>query len=190
MRNPLTKLNIFRILNDHISTLKDYGKKRVSLFDAFTFFVFPALVSAVLVFFNIRLSAEFANLLITVFSIFAGLLFNLQILMFDVIGKVSDTKMLPTGLNSQQSLNRRLFLLESVSFNISFEVLLCLFGVLLLAISTLFQNSLVQIIVSVTAFYVVILFSLTLAMVLRRIHGLLSDEIRIQKEIIRTGTGQ
>lgn len=185
MSNPLAKLNIFRILKDHISTLKDYGKNKLSFFDLLTFFLLPAIVSSLLVNFDIRLSTEFSTLLITAFSIFAGLLFNLLVLVFDVIGKVSSTEKLPVSLSSQQSLDRRISILESVSFNISFEILLCLFGVLLLSISTLFQNNFVQVVSSILSFYVVILFALTLAMILRRVHGLLNDEIRIQREIIK-----
>ena len=185
MSNPLAKINVFRIVKDHISTLKDYGKSKVSTFDLLIFFLCPMFVSVALVLFDVRLTTELASLLITVFSIFAGLLFNLQILMFDVIGKVSNTEALPETLNNWRSLNRRMLILESVSFNISFEVLLCLSGVVLLAVSTLFKNLTIQTIVSAAAFYIVILFSLTLAMVLRRVHGLLSDEIKIQKEIIK-----
>jgi hypothetical protein len=184
--NPFAKINILRIVKDHISTFKNYGESTISKFDVLFFFVGPLLVSLFLVFsLKAQLTSELANLLITVFSIFAGLLFNLQILMFDAIGKVSNIESLPANLNNQSSLTRRMSLLESVSFNISFEVLLCLSGVLLLATSTVFRESKIQYIFSMASFYVVISFSLTLAMVLKRVHGMLSDEIRTQKELLR-----
>lgn len=187
MRNPLAKVNVFRIVKDHVSTLKNYGASKVSTSDIVIFFILPLAASGCMVFvFDMELDSDLANLLITVFSIFAGLLFNLQVLMFDAIGKVSSTENLPSGINQKNSFRRRMILLESVSFNISFEVLLCLLGVLLLAISTLFKGSIASSIFSTASFYVVILFSLTLAMVLRRVHGMLSDEIQIQKEILRS----
>lgn len=185
MSNPLVKINVLPIFKDHFYTLRNYGKEKVSKLDSFLFFFFPLLISAVLYYFNIHLTNSFANILITVFSIFAGLLFNLQILMFDAIGKVSSAEMLPEIFASQQSLNVRISLLETISLNVSFEILLCLSGVLILAASTLFKNMVAQAIFSVISFYIIIVFSVTLAMVLKRVHALLKNEIAIQKGILK-----
>jgi len=184
MSNPLAKINIFQIVFDHIVTLKDYGRTRVSRFDLFFFFTFPLLASLILVLFRIQLNKDLVNLLITAFSIFAGLLFNLQVLMFDVIGKISNFDKRSDTLSTNQSINRRITILQSVSMNISFEILVCILGVLFLAISTLSSNLYFQKIFSVIGFYIVILFALTLMMVLKRVHVLLVDEVKIQKEII------
>lgn len=185
MSSPLAKINIFQIIVDHVATLKDYGRPKTSKFDIFLFFIVPLLGSTLLVVLKIQLNNDLVNLLITVFSIFAGLLFNLQVLMFDVIGKVSNIENLPDTLSSQQSLHRRITILENVSMNISFEILVSILGVLFLAISTLSSNPIFQKVVSVIGFYIVILFSLTLAMVLKRVHVLLGDEVKIQKHIIQ-----
>lgn len=189
MGDAFSKINILKIVIDHISTLKDFGRSKISRFDIFIFFIFPFLLSAFLIYFKVNLNNELANLLITVFSIFAGLLFNLQILMFDIVGKVSDVETLPDSLVSKQSLNRRISILESVSLNISFEILLCILGVLVLATSTLSQKSAFQVLFSLIVFYIVILFALTLAMVLKRVHALLTDEIEIQKRKIKNING-
>lgn len=185
MRNDFSKINILKIVIDHVSTLKDFGRSKISRFDVFVFFISPLILASSLVYFRTILNSELANLLITVFSIFAGLLFNLQILMFDIVGKVSDTAGLPGSLASTQSLHRRISILENVSLNISFEILLCIFGVLVLAVSTLSKNLVFQIFFSLIIFYIVSLFALTLAMVLKRIHTLLIDEIKIQKAKIK-----
>lgn len=185
MSDAFSKINILKIVTDHVSTLKDFGRSKISKSDVFIFFILPFFLSALLVYLKINLNSELANLLITVFSIFAGLLFNLQILMFDIVGKVSDVKDLPSSLVSRQSLSRRISILESVSLNISFEILLCILGVLVLAISTLSKSLAFQILFSLVVFYIVILFALTLAMVLKRVHALLTDEIEIQKRKIK-----
>ena len=105
MSNPLAKINIFQIITDHVATLKDYGRPRISKFDIFLFFIVPLLGSSLLVALKIQLNNALVNLLITVFSIFAGLLFNLQVLMFDVIGKVSNTENLPDTLSGSVARN-------------------------------------------------------------------------------------
>lgn len=183
MSNSFSKINVFKILQDHISTLKDYGQDSISKFDIFLFFILPLIISLLLICFRVYLNDDLTSLLITSFSIFAGLLFNLQILMFDIVCKLSNMDNLPKHLVTQRSFQRRITLLEYVAYNISFEILLCLSGVLFLAFSSLHDELLFQAIFSLAVFYIVFLFSLTLAMILRRVHGLIRDEIQIQKDI-------
>jgi F0F1-type ATP synthase assembly protein I len=175
------KINVVRIIADHVATFKDYGQTKTSSWDVFLFFVFPLIVGFILILLGVRLSANLVSLFITVFSVFAGLLFNLQILMFDIVGKASNIKSLPPSLQTSRSIHRRIDALEHVSRNISFEILLSLISVILLPVSTLFLDKISTIVFSFLVFYLVILFTLTLLMVLKRIHGLLSDEIATQR---------
>lgn len=169
------KISIARIISDHISTLKDYGNSKYSKPDIILFFFIPFLISAASVYFGLRLNKDLVGILINVFSIFAGLLFNLLVLLYDVISKISGSA------KSKQSTRLKIDLLEQVFSNISFEILLSLINVILLAISTLFDSKIANSSFSFFVFYLVILFTLSLLMVLKRVHKLLSDEIRDQK---------
>lgn len=180
MNRLFSKINVSVIVSDHFQTLKDFGHSSISIFDIFIFFVLPILLSVLLVLSGFRLTTELVGLLITAFSIFAGLLFNLLILMFDIIGKVSSLDHLPDELQTKQAFTRKITILQNVSYNISFEILICLSGVILLALTGLPHNEVFGTITSLLVFFVVIIFSLTLAMILRRVHGLIVDEIDTQ----------
>jgi len=172
------KISIAKIVGDHVNTLKDYGSSKYSKPDIILFFFVPFIISAASVYFGLLLNKDLVGILINVFSIFAGLLFNLLVLLYDVISKISNS------VKSKQSNQLKINLLEQVFSNISFEILLSLFNVILLAVSTLFNSKIVNSTFSFLIFYLVILFTLSLLMVLKRVHKLLSDEIREQKNSV------
>jgi len=174
-----SKINISGIIKNHFGTLKNYGSNNYSVSNILLFFVAPLASSIVAVYaFKLSLNKDVIGILINVFSIFAGLLFNLLVLVYDVISKVVKPN------STFQSNNLKINLLEEIYFNISFEILLSLFNVLLLAFASLFQQELINSILSIFVFWFVILFSLTLLMVLKRVHKLLSDEIEQQRKSI------
>jgi FtsH-binding integral membrane protein len=170
----LAKINILKIIQDHLDTLKDYGDENYSVEDIILFFIFPFLASFILVtFVQLRLSDSLIGILVNVFSIFAGLLFNLLVLVYDIISKLAR----PND-SSKKSDKFRINILKQIYSNISFEILLSLFNVLLLSVSSLFvKTHLRNAIFSAAVFYLVILFTLTFLMVLKRVHKLLSDGI-------------
>lgn len=166
-----TKINVLRIISDHIATLKDYNNPRHSRSDIILFFITPFFAGLVLVLFQVLLTKDLVGTLINVFAIFAGLLFNLLVLLYDAISKVEQSS------NSLASLKLRIDTLEQIFSNISFKILLALVNVIILAISILFNGKEMNFVFSFLVFYLVILFTLSLLMVLKRIHKLLSDEI-------------
>jgi hypothetical protein len=175
-----SKINISGIIKDHLGTLKNYGSNSYSVSNILLFFVLPFVFSIVFVYvFDLSLNKDVIGILINVFSIFAGFLFNLLVLVYDVISKV--VKATSTPLANQHKIN----LLEEIYFNISFEILLSLVNVLLLAFASLFQQKLISPILSIFVFWFVILFTLTLLMVLKRVHKLLSDEIEQQRQTLK-----
>ncbi|MGF1981013.1 MAG: hypothetical protein RMY30_036250 [Nostoc sp. CmiSLP01] len=174
-----SKINVLDIVKNHIDTLKDYNVTSYSIFDIFFFFIFPFLLSVFFVYLQIRLNKDLVGILINVFSIFAGLLFNLLILIYDVISKIVKSN------NPNPNVDKlKIDTLEHLYFNISFEILLSLFIVILLSVSTLFTNSIANLIFSIFVFSFVITFSLTLLMVLKRVNKLLSHEIKVQRNSI------
>jgi hypothetical protein len=90
----IEKINVFRIFKDHITTLKKYDNAKISKRDITLFFVLPILISIILVYMRILLNDNGINILITSFSIFMALLFNLLLLIYDIVCKEIKWKIL------------------------------------------------------------------------------------------------
>ncbi|MFN6539343.1 MAG: hypothetical protein RM021_023735 [Nostoc sp. EkiNYC01] len=171
-----SKINVLEIVTNHLSTLKEYGASKNSLSDLFLFFLVPFIISLGVVFLRIVLNKDLIGILINVFAIFAGLLFNLLVLVYDAASKAVKSS------NSSQANSLKLEILEQIYFNISFEILLSLLIVVMLSISIMFNNGLANSVFSVFVFFLVISFTLTFLMVLKRVNKLLSQEIEQQKK--------
>jgi len=156
----LSKIDLTKIVKDHLSTLKHHGEKRKSKSDIFLFYGTPIILLSIVLFKNFTFTEEQINILITVFSIFTGLLLNLLLLIYDIVLKISSPKL------------KEQFLKEIYS-NISYTILLAIVIIILLFISCVNSNF----ILSSLAVALILQFVLTLLMILKRVHILLSKEI-------------
>ncbi|MHC5935485.1 hypothetical protein [Nostoc sp.] len=110
----------------------------------------PLIISLCVVFFGIVLNKDLIGILINVFAILAGLLFNLLVLVYDAVSKAVKSS------NSSQANSLKLESFQQIYFNISFEILLSLLIVIMLSISIMFNNGLANSIFSVFVFFLVI----------------------------------
>jgi amino acid transporter len=163
------KINIWLIVLDHVKTMRNFKTHRISVEDILLFLVAPICGGLFLVFgLQFRLDLDAANVLITSLSLFSALLFNLLLLIFDILRKESG--------DEEQPVIRRQFLSQIYS-NVSFGILnavICIALLLLLFINIdlpLFVDA-VNLIVDI----LVINFILTMLMVLKRVHILLRKE--------------
>ncbi|MBP7069988.1 MAG: hypothetical protein KBA97_02840 [Methanothrix sp.] len=124
------KLSVINIIKDHISTLKDYDNGRYSILDLFIFFILPIFVSSIIIYFKVILSDQLVNVLVMSLSVFAGLLFNLLLLVYDIIGKPNSNKR-----------PLRATLLKELSSNISFGILISVVTIILLLVFSLATTS-------------------------------------------------
>ncbi len=83
----IDKINISRIVKDHLATLKDYATGRYRLSDFVLFFGVPLIVAGLLTYFRGIMSEGTALILATSLSLFAALLFNLLLLVYDNVRK-------------------------------------------------------------------------------------------------------
>ncbi len=163
----LTKINIKKIVIDHFKTLRDANSERISISDLALFFIIPFAASTAIVFyFGILLSDNLINILITSLSIFVGLLLNLLVIIFDVVTKLKE--------NGNQETLKKKFLKEIYS-NISFSILLSIVAILFLVLS-LTDNCYFKSVTNVITDALLLFFGITLLMILRRVHILLSNE--------------
>lgn len=164
----IEKIDISNIVKDHISTLKNYETDKYSLWDFVLFFFVPFLIGGGLVYFHFMLTKGIVNGLVTSLSIFAALLFNLLLLIYDIIQKTE---------NSEGIKGLKTTFLRQIYTNISFCILVAISTVILLLISFLdIEIDLFHCILAFFVYYLVSLFILTLFMILKRIHILLSKE--------------
>ncbi len=161
-----SKIDIRDIVRDHFATLVDYETGRRSFSDHILFVVIPLIASGVLLLLRIQLSEPAVTVLITALSIFAGLLFNLLVL----IDSLADRKAAPTGDSDAR------LMMKSIYANLSYAVLISLLTLVPLCLFALTQNCTVRVVTSGFSYFLISHFLLTLLMVLKRIHALLAHE--------------
>lgn len=168
------KINIFSIVKSHILTLKPYNSTDYSLIDVFIFYGIPLILSILLPWQNVFITSDFASTLIDVFSILAGLLLNLLVLIFDSVKQAK-------GSSPQEILRREL--LKELYANVSYCVLLAVIIVSTMLTYNLFkdnlllQKELVKSIITCFTIFCASNFLLSLLMVLKRVNVILSSEI-------------
>jgi len=87
-------------------------------------------VSFTIIYFKVILSDQLVNVLVMSLSVFAGLLFNLLLLVYDIIGKPNSNKR-----------PLRAILLKELSSNISFGILISVITIILLLVFSLVTTS-------------------------------------------------
>ena len=165
-----SKINPKSIITDHLQTLINHRTGKPMKTDYIVFFGIPLIIALIFVcLFKISLDQKAGNILITSLSIFAALLFNLLLLVYDIVRKEEKNPLIIKAL-------------KQVFANISFSIFISIVTVFLLLIDFFFNdiiNSWCYIIASCFDFIIywfVALFTLTLLMILKRIHNLLSNE--------------
>ncbi|MFT3829728.1 MAG: hypothetical protein QM691_08490 [Opitutaceae bacterium] len=171
-----TKLNICRIIGDHLATLHEYKRPKISKGDIFVFFIVPAVIAALITLvLGKTLTRESINFLATVFSIFTGLLLNLLVLIYDGARKIEEK----AEKNSSDSARLQTF--EETFANISYSILISVITLIALFCARLViafnGNAFCDIAlhtISLATFCLTGNFLLTLLMILKRVHALLS----------------
>lgn len=178
-----SKFDIRQIISDHLKTLTDSGSTRPRIDDTFVFFGVPAL-SAALYFIlagdpPAGRETKVDEVLVSAFAIFAALLLNIQVFLLSVNverkgGVAAEPGTEESGedraLRAQQVAMRDKFLEELFS-NISYAILVAssLVGLTLITIFIYIDQ---WRIVKSVQFFMMLHFSLTLYMVMKRIHVL------------------
>lgn len=183
-----SKIDVRQIVLDHFRTLRRHGKKRAAPGDVTLFYILPLVVVLALVLgLGLRVSESLANALFTGVAIFAGLLFNVQLLVYDNIRHIRFTE---DELPAVTDLRRKRF--KELYSNVSYAILVCLLiMVLVLLFNFTFEGGWLKgvrhrlegwldpitvgvqfLVLAVAAHFV-----LTMFMVLKRVHLLLSKEM-------------
>lgn len=164
----VTKINVAEIVKDHCATLVHEHNHKSSLVDYLLFYGLPAVAATLLIYFKGIFGQTVSGILITSYSVFAALLFNLLLLVYDLV------KRDPTS-------NLKLRFLKQIYSNISYSILISIVLIMLLLLQ-LVTLSFPYMIPRLTIAFLVYLFSanfiLTILMVLQRVHSLFSEEFK------------
>lgn len=167
------KLNVADIIKKHLETLYDAsaeGPHKVSVLDAFTFFVLPVVPAAVVACLT-SLSEAFLSAVTMLFAIFAGLLFNLLVLTLDHARKIQ-REIQEGGVHASVK-RSRLRSTQELLYNISFEVLVSVVAVVMALIVILVpEPSWAKQVLDGILVWLVSVFIMSLFMVLKRAHAL------------------
>lgn len=157
------KVNINQVVKNHLATLKNDNTDKAGFDDYVTFLILPLGLAISLTALNVFLSEQAINIVITTLSIFVGLLFNVIVLIFDII-KRDPTKKIKNEV------------LKELVANISFTILISIVSIVL-TIFTFIENPCIKIGVTSILYFFLILFLLTILMILKRMHKLFTNEI-------------
>lgn len=160
----LEKINVAKIISKHIGTLKNYNTNKLGFDDFITFIFIPLIVTGLLIYFDIGLSDRATNIIITTLSILVGLLFNVIVIIFDII-KRDSTKKIKNKL------------LEELLTNISYSILLSIF-IIVFTLLTYINNELSNTIFTGIVYFLIGNYFLTVLMILKRMYQLFDNELK------------
>ncbi len=173
-----SKINVTKIIIDHLRTLRNYDTQKLRFVDYALFILVPIIVSAVLIIFSYLIDKEFANILITSLSIFAALLLNLLLLVFDIVRKTNDSIARNKELkNPYEAEEKRLTFLKEIYANISYAIFVSILSIVILLIAYFVCDFHLLQLFSFFIYFLSLNFILTLLMIVKRVHILLSNEI-------------
>lgn len=156
------KIDIKDIIKKHFSTLKDFGANKKSFNDISIFFIMPIFI-AIPFTVNINLDDAKLGILVTVFTLFTGLLFNILAILLAFDGKKND------------KLDRRF--MKEILYNVSFAIILSILVLIICILRFVEFQVFFKLTIDLILYYLVIAFIITLVMILKRLFILLENKI-------------
>ena len=167
----LDKVNIAKIVRDHLGTFKDNSTGRYRLLDFLLFFLVPLIVAIGFVGILGSLPKGLIGVIATSLSIFTALLLNLLLLAYNI------TRNSDSSDRRLQEMREELF--HEVFSNIAFATLVSLVTIIFVLIFGTMGKHTTRLAINIFSFliyYLGTLFLLTLLMLLKRVYVLLSNE--------------
>lgn len=170
-----SKINILDIIKEHLKTLKNYSTKKISAKDLLTFFIIPAIL-VICLRKKCIVNQNSIQIILTVFSIFAGLMFNLLILIMDIGRRVKQQGKCQNDKTDKQKITEEL--ISQTYSNTAFSIVISLFVIciILICASGILINF-IKNIIAVLVYWLIIVFVMTLYMILKRVFILLEHEL-------------
>lgn len=174
----IEKIDIRQIVADHLRTLRAPGDERLSTEDLAVFFGIPLFAGLLYLSFSGGQQGDnkIDEVLVASFSVFAALLLNIQVFLLSFQLPASQRSDDPDlgaedrALLEAQEAKRRTFYRELFA-NISYSILLAM-GIVFVTLIAIFCHVDQSRVVKLVQFVLIMHFTLTLLMVMKRVHAL------------------
>ena len=157
------KINIGKIITNHFNTLVNDNTNKPDWDDWCTFVIIPAAFSFFMIKMGLGLGNNAITIIITALSIFVGLLFNMVVLIFDILKR-----------DSSHALKNKI--LKQLLANISFTILLSII-IIGLSLFHLINNDTIKLLSDYVIYFLLCFFFLTIIMILKRMYALFDNEM-------------
>jgi energy-coupling factor transporter transmembrane protein EcfT len=164
----LRKVNITDIVVHHFKTLVNDSTKRPDFDDYLIFIIIPVIVAGGLTYFKLFISENSVSIIITSLSIIVGLLFNVIVIIFDIIKRD----------NSKKIKNK---ILEQLLSNISYTILISI-ALIIFTLFTYFDSCLIKKIANLLVYFTLTHYLMTVLMILKRMYTIFMNELKDLEE--------
>lgn len=159
-----SKIDVRDIISDHWATIVNANTGKPSFGDVFIFVLLPGMIAAALICFNALMTDAVIGGIISGLSIFVGLLFNVLVVIFDIVKR-----------DSFSSIKNEL--LKQSLANIAFSILISLICIVT-AVVAFVNIDWIKITFNAITYVLLIEFVVCLLMVLKRMYKLLMNEFK------------
>lgn len=165
-----SKFSVNKIVRDHINTLYIYGTEKTDNIAVFINFILPLIASILFISFGVIIISSEFTVILTAFSVFAALLLNLMILVFSIVNREKEK-------DGDKMDREKIKLLKETYENIQFTVLISVIIIVIILVLLFIPfNFYLDLVLSFAIYYLVFTFIVTLFMVLKRTHAIMSNE--------------
>jgi hypothetical protein len=165
----LGKLDVTDIVGDHLATFVHQRDGRRMHLELGLFFVIPLLGAGALLWSARLLTPNLINILVTALSIFAGLLFNLLVLVHGLLRGPDD--------KSRPQVQR--ILIKEIHANVSYAILVSLVSVAVLVACMFKGPAWAYVAGSFIVYALAVNVLLTLVMILSRMHTMMAEDFEV-----------
>lgn len=157
------KINICKIITSHLDTLRNCNTGKLGFDDFITFVLLPLIITTLLLFLKVHLTESAITIIITTLSILVGLLFNVIVIIFDIVKRDASKKLKNRVLHE---------LLTNISFSIILSIL-----IIILTLATYFKNQYINVISTGLVYYFMSVYLCTVLMIIKRMYILFTNEL-------------
>lgn len=169
----IQRINIYRIVKDHLKTLRSLNQsyKFINIGDFLLFFIIPCGISLTLTLNGYNFNNQLDNLMTSI-SILGGFLFNLLAIIYS---QIDNLKVDAQKLENKEEKEIKNKFINEIHSNISFAIVLSIFLIISLLSITIdmpvnkYKIIIEQILIFINYFFMQ-LFTLTLLMIINRIY--------------------
>lgn len=136
----MNKINVFWLIKNHISSLKDDGSTKLSFIDLTLHFLFPIAASGLVCFFFKVMPSSVVGIMVNFGSITTALLMSAVVMVYDQKSKIIEKKDKETVADKITTYSKNIALYKELCQNICFAILTSIIIVIFSAILSFYDS--------------------------------------------------